>query len=43
MNHHLLWRDSALTPKIFILDARAVFPLGLWLELSFSSSCSARA
>ena len=31
MNHNLLWRDTALTPKIFILDARAVFPLGLWL------------
>ena len=27
----LLWRDTALTPKIFILDARAVFPLALWL------------
>ncbi|MFR0873719.1 MAG: hypothetical protein ACLSHC_03035 [Bilophila wadsworthia] len=22
----VLWRDTALTPKIFILDARAVFP-----------------
>ena len=31
MNHKLLWRDTALTPKIFILDARAVFPLELWL------------
>ena len=27
----VLWRDTALTPKIFILDARAVFPLALWL------------
>lgn len=27
----ILWRDTALTPKIFILDARAVFPLALWL------------
>ena len=25
----VLWRDTALTPKIFILDARAVFPLAL--------------
>lgn len=27
MNHDVLWRDTALSPKIFILDARAVFPL----------------
>ena len=27
----ILWRDTALTPKIFILNARAVFPLALWL------------
>ena len=27
----VLWRDTALTPKIFMLDARAVFPLALWL------------
>jgi intracellular multiplication protein IcmT len=25
------WRYTALTPKLFFLDARAVFPLGLWL------------
>ena len=25
----VLWRDTALTPKIFILDARAVFPLAV--------------
>ena len=31
MNHEVLWRDTALTPKIFILDARAVFPVALWL------------
>ena len=31
MNHDVLWRDTALTPKIFILDARAVFPIALWL------------
>lgn len=27
----VLWRDTGLAPKIFILDARVVFPLGLWL------------
>jgi intracellular multiplication protein IcmT len=27
----VLWRDTGLAPKIFILDARAVFPIGLWL------------
>lgn len=31
MKSDVLWRDTALSPKIFILDARAVFPLGLWL------------
>ena len=31
MKREVLWRDTALTPKIFILDARAVFPLALWL------------
>ena len=31
MKKELLWRDTALTPKIFILDARAVFPIALWL------------
>ncbi|MGV7095278.1 IcmT/TraK family protein [Desulfovibrio sp. QI0434] len=31
MIQDVLWRDTAITPKIFILDARAVFPLGLWL------------
>ncbi len=27
----LLWRDTGLSPKIFIMDARAIFPLALWL------------
>jgi intracellular multiplication protein IcmT len=27
----VLWRDTGITPKIFILDARAAFPLALWL------------
>ena len=31
MNGEVLWRDTGLTPKIFILDARAIFPLALWL------------
>ena len=31
MASEVLWRDTALTPKIFILDARAVFPIALWL------------
>ena len=31
MAGEVLWRDTALTPKIFILDARAVFPIALWL------------
>ena len=30
-SHDVLWRDTGLAPKIFILDARAVFPLALWL------------
>lgn len=31
MNREILWRDTGLTPKIFILDARAVFPVAIWL------------
>jgi intracellular multiplication protein IcmT len=31
MTGDVLWRDTVLAPKIFILDARAVFPIGLWL------------
>jgi intracellular multiplication protein IcmT len=31
MTYDVLWRDTAISPKIFILDARAVFPLALWL------------
>ena len=31
MAREILWRDTGITPKIFILDARAVFPLALWL------------
>lgn len=31
MNREVLWRDTGLTPKIFILDARAIFPFGIWL------------
>ena len=27
----VLWRDTGLPPKLFIVDARAVFPLLLWL------------
>ena len=27
----ILWRDTGLTPKILFLDARAIFPLALWL------------
>ena len=27
----LLWCDSALQPQLGPLDARAIFPLGLWL------------
>ena len=30
MKPDVLWRDTAITPKIFILDARAVFPLFHW-------------
>lgn len=26
-----LWRDTALPPKIGPLDARAIFPLALWM------------
>lgn len=31
MSHEVLWRDTGLTPKIFILDARAIFPVAIWL------------
>jgi intracellular multiplication protein IcmT len=31
MAREVLWRDTGIAPKIFILDARAVFPLALWL------------
>ena len=31
MAGEVLWRDTGIAPKIFILDARAIFPLGLWL------------
>jgi len=31
MAGEVLWRDTAIPPKIFILDARAIFPLALWL------------
>jgi intracellular multiplication protein IcmT len=31
MNGDVLWRDTGIAPKILILDARAVFPIGLWL------------
>ena len=31
MNREVLWRDTGLTPKIFILDARAIFPVAIWL------------
>ena len=27
----VLWRDTALTPKALFMDARAIFPLALWL------------
>lgn len=27
----VLWRDTGLAPKLFIVDARAIFPLALWL------------
>ena len=31
MASDVLWRDTGIAPKIFILDARAIFPLALWL------------
>lgn len=31
MAGEVLWRDTGLAPKIFILDARAIFPLALWI------------
>lgn len=31
MASNVLWRDTGIAPKIFILDARAIFPLALWL------------
>ncbi|WP_291447907.1 IcmT/TraK family protein [Desulfovibrio sp.] len=31
MAGEVLWRDTGIAPKIFILDARAIFPLALWL------------
>ena len=31
MAGEVLWRDTGIAPKIFILDARAIFPIGLWL------------
>lgn len=31
MTGDILWRDTGITPKILVLDARAVFPLLLWL------------
>ena len=44
MNHDVLWRDTALSPKIFILDARAVFPLALWLfHWAYWTACVAVA
>ena len=27
----VLWRDSGIAPKIGPIDARAIFPLALWL------------
>ena len=27
----VLWRDTGIMPQVGPLDARAVFPLGLWL------------
>ena len=27
----VLWRDTGIPPKIFIFDARVIFPLVLWL------------
>ena len=31
MAGEVLWRDTGIAPKIFILDARAIFPLALWI------------
>lgn len=31
MASEVLWRDTGLTPKIFMIDARAIFPITLWL------------
>lgn len=31
MAGEVLWRDTGIAPKVFILDARAIFPLALWL------------
>ncbi len=31
MRNDLLWRDTGLAPKFFIVDARAIFPIALWL------------
>ena len=31
MKNEVLWRDTALTPKILFLDARAVVPVCVWL------------
>ena len=31
MREVVLWRDSGLAPKVGPLDARAIFPLGIWL------------
>ena len=31
MAGELLWRDTGIPPKIGPLDARAIFPIGLWL------------
>ena len=31
MAGEVLWRDTGIPPKIFMLDARAIFPLALWL------------
>lgn len=31
MTGDILWRDTGITPKILVLDARAVFPLLLCL------------
>ena len=31
MANEVLWRDTGIAPKIFILDASAVFHLALWL------------